>query len=432
MENLTDDKPKKSIRASLSRYFGLSRNVLALSLVSLLNDSSSEIIYPLLPLFLKITLGASPLAIGAIEGAAESVSSLLKLGIGYASDKFSRRKLPVFLGYGISSILRPFLGFATSWTQVLFLRLADRTGKGIRSAPRDALIADSVAPEKRGVAFGFHRAMDNLGAVLGPLIGFALVWFFAKNQAQPTADEFRNVFLLASIPAILAVFVISFFVRETPPKPKVQIPNSKFQNSTAEVQSPTSTGETRSFDRNFVVFLAAMALFTLSNSSDAFLLLRAQEVGVSTVSIPLLWALHNLSKVIFSLIGGDLSDRLGRKKLIVAGWLFYALVYLGFAYVSNSAGAWALFLLYGVYFGLTEGVEKALVADLVAPEKRGTAYGFYYLAIGITVFPASLLLGFLWTQFDARTAFLVSSGISLVAVLLFLNVKTRKIEIKNI
>ena len=399
-------------RAFGKRYRALPRNVLALSLVSLLNDTSSDIIYPLLPAFLALTLGASPFAIGLIEGFAESVASLLKLFSGYLSDKFNNRKLPVLLGYSLAAITRPFLALVTSWPQVLVVRVTDRVGKGIRGAPRDALIAASVPKSERGFAFGFNRAADHLGAVLGPIVAFALMSFFASNTATPTADDYRQVFLFASVPVVLGLFVVIFFVKET-------------KRPVAPEMLPPVKLSLKEFDGNFKRFLAVIAVFTLSNSTDAFLLLRAQETGIHPAILPLLWMVLHLSKVASSLIGGSLSDRIGRKKLIVAGWIVYALVYCGFAFVTSAWQTWALFILYGTYFGMTEGVEKALVADLVPEQKRGTAYGLYNLAFSITVFPASLLFGLLWTVYGSTTAFLISSAISVAAAILLLTINTK-------
>ncbi len=397
-----------------ARYKNLSGNVFALSLVSLLNDTSSEIIYPLLPAFLALTLGASPLFIGLIEGFAESVAAFLKLFSGYFSDKFNRRKLPVFFGYSLAALTRPFLAFVTSWQQVFVVRVSDRVGKGIRGAPRDAIIAASVPEEKRGLAFGFNRAADHLGAVIGPIIAFVLLSYYAANPAQPTAIEYQKVFLYASIPVVLGLFVIVFFVKE-----------SKKEIETA-VEPPKIKLSLKEFDGNFKRLLIVVALFTLSNSTDAFLLLRAEQSGIAPAVLPLLWMFLHLSKVFSSLIFGDLSDKLGRKNLIFAGWILYALVYAGFAFVNSAWQTWALFLIYGIYFGMTEGVEKALVADLVPKEKRGTAFGFYNLAFSITVFPASIIFGALWTQFGASTAFLVSAAISIFAAFMLLTVQTKK------
>ncbi|HZG52892.1 MAG TPA: MFS transporter, partial [Pyrinomonadaceae bacterium] len=394
----TDTDPADEFDASLSRgalderapglfrrYRRLPRNVLVISLVSFLNDASSEIIYPLLPVFLSVTLGASPAVIGLIEGGAESVSSFLKLFAGYFSDRSGRRKAPVVFGYALAGLARPLLGFATSWPQVFAVRFADRVGKGIRSAPRDAMIADSAAPHERGLAFGFHRAMDHFGAVIGPLLGFALVAFIAADSDAIMPGEYRLIFLAASVPALAAVLVAAFAIRESRQDRDDGRAARKAESERADAlragsdaaaapvaAAPAVTAiprpprfSLRGFDGNFKRFLLIIALFTLSNSSDTFLLLRAREVGIASSNLPLLWAALHGIKVLSSLVGGDLSDRLGRKTLIVTGWLFYAAVYLGFAFVSTAAGAWTLFLIYGIYFGLAEGAEKALVADLV-------------------------------------------------------------------
>lgn len=382
--------------------------MVAIGLVSLLNDASSEIIYPLLPVFLATSLGASARAIGTIEGLAESISSLLKLFAGYLSDRLAKRKLLVVAGYSLASIARPLLAFASSWSQVLAIRLTDRVGKGIRTAPRDAMIADTVSVEQRGLAFGFHRAMDHGGAVIGPLIGYVLVLIFVAKASSPTMGEFSKIFLAASVPAFIAVLVAIFFMRESPVHAPADAPPLKFS--------------LRGFDSNFKRFLLVLALFTLSNSSDSFLILRATESGVSIAMVPLLWAAHHGSKVLSSLLGGDLSDRLGRKRLIVAGWVLYAAVYAGFAFATQTVSLWILFLIYGIYFGLAEGAEKALVADLVRPEQRGTAYGLYNLAFGVTVFPASFLMGMIWDWKGPTVAFLVSAvmGATAAALLLIL------------
>jgi MFS family permease len=400
---------------SWHRYRNLPTNVFALSFVAFLNDVSSDIIYPLLPAFLFLTLGASPFAIGLIEGFAESVASILKLFSGYLSDKFANRKFPVFLGYALAAVTRPMLVFVTSWPQVLLVRMTDRIGKGIRGAPRDALIAGGVEPASRGLAFGFNRAADHLGAVVGPVIAFLLLSLFATDPNDPTAREYQQVFLFASIPVVIGLFVIGFFVTEK-------------KRDKTEVETNPIKFSLKAFDGNFKRFLVVIALFTLSNSTDAFLLLRAQQAGIAPAVLPLLWMVLHFSKVLSSLAGGNLSDRFGRKGVIVTGWILYALVYVGFAFVTAPWQAWVLFAVYGAFFGFTEGVEKALVADLVEDEKRGTAYGLYSLAYGITVFPASLLFGFLWTGFGVQTAFLVSAGISMIAALFFLGVRTTQMN----
>jgi len=406
-----------------NRYRRLPRNVFAISLVSLLNDVSSEIVYPLLPFFLSNTLGVSPRVLGSIEGTAESVSSLLKLFAGHFSDRFGKRKIFVVSGYMLSSFARPLLAFATNWHQVMAIRLSDRVGKGVRTAPRDAMIADTVAIAERGLAFGLHRAMDHTGAVVGPLIGYLLVLLLAADRNALSSRDFTRIFLLASIPALAAVLVVSFFVRESQ-EPK-RAPDSGADTGTSTSAPPVRLS-LRGFDGNFKRFLVIIALFTLSNSSDFFLLLRARDAGVAVLHTSLLWAALHGSKVLSSIFGGDLSDRLGRKRLIVSGWILYAAVYAGFAFVSNQVSVWILFLIYGIYFGLAEGAEKALVADLVKPEQRGTAYGLYNLAFGITVLPASLLMGALWDWRGPQTAFLVSAMLgATAAVLLLMLVKPR-------
>ena len=377
----------------------LGRTVIALGVVSLLTDLSSEMIYPLLPVFLSATLGASAMTVGAIEGAAESTAALLRLASGWWSDRLTRRKPLVVAGYVLASFIRPLMGLAQSATQVLAIRLTDRIGKGIRTAPRDALIADSVDPAIRGRAFGFHRAADHTGAVAGPLVAFALLGIAGVSM--------RNVFLLAAIPGILAVIVLIVGVRE-PARTTV---------------ARLTLGKAGDLGGRFWAYLGVVLLFTLGNSSDAFLLLRAADLGVPPALIPVLWAMLHVVKAVSSMPGGALSDRLGRKPLIVAGWLLFAAVYFGFGAASEQWHAWALFAVYGVFFGLTEGVEKALVSDIVPPGRRGAAFGWYSLTLGLGALPASLLIGFIWERvgvaaafsFGALMALLAAVGISIVA-----------------
>lgn len=399
--------------AFLKRYRGLPRNVVALSAVSLLNDTSSEIIYPLLPAFLALTLGATPFAIGLIEGIAESISALLKLVSGYLSDRFKSRKLPVFLGYFLAAVSRPVLAIASTWTQVLAVRVTDRIGKGIRGAPRDAILASSVEPDRRGLAFGFNRAADHLGAVFGPLIATVLLLFLSYDTEHPTAEDYKAVFALASIPVLFGILTIIFFVKEDSGGTRVE-------------QAAPLKLSLKEFDGNFKKFLLILVVFTLSNSTDAFLLLRAEQSGVPVALLPMLWMVLHFSKVVFSLLGGDLSDRVGRKTLIIGGWLVYAAVYAGFGFITEQWQAWAMFIAYGAFFGLTEGAEKAFVADLVPEEKRGTAYGFYNLAFSIGVLPASIIFGGVWTYYGATTAFLLSAGISVAAAGALSSVDSRR------
>jgi MFS family permease len=371
----------------------LGRNVVALGAVSFLTDVATEMTYPLIPVFLATVLGASATYVGTIEGAAETTAALLKWASGWWSDRVARRKPLVLAGYALASAVRPLIGLAQSAAQVLGIRVSDRVGKGIRTSPRDALIADSVDPAIRGRAFGFHNAADNLGAVLGPLIAFA----FLRWEGLPL----RTVFLLTAIPGALAVLTLIFGVREVP--------------RTAPPKREGGVDLKASLGGRFWAYLGVLLLFTLGNSTDAFLLLRAGQLGVATSLIPILWALLNLVKAVSNTPGGILSDRIGRKPLIAAGWLVYAAVYFLFGHASQTWQAWALFAVYGVYFGLTEGVEKALVADLVPKNRRGAAFGWYNLAIGIGALPASLLFGALWDRWGSATAFNFGALLALAA-----------------
>jgi len=383
----------------------LGRNVLVLAAVSFLTDASSEIIYPLLPIFLTTVLGAGAAAVGAIEGAAETTSALLKLASGWWSDRLSRRKPLVVAGYAIASLARPLVAIAQSAAQVLVIRLTDRVGKGIRGAPRDALIAESVDPSIRGRAFGFHRASDHAGAVVGPLIAFALLSW--------ERVDLRTVFLIAAIPGLLSVVVLIVGVREVPRA--MPAPDVLENTSTARLER-TGLGQ------RFWVFLAAVFVFTLGNSTDAFLILRANQLGVPVAMVPVLWAALHVVKSASSMPGGVLSDRVGRKPLILAGWATYAAVYLAFGQATQAWHAWALFLAYGVFFGLTEGTERAMVADLVGREHRGTAFGWYNLAIGIGALPASLLFGLVWDRFGPARAFAVGAALAFAAAMVLLMV----------
>lgn len=361
--------------------------------MSFLTDVASDMTYPLLPLFLATTLGASATAVGAIEGAAESTAALLKLASGWLSDRVPRRKPLVLAGYGIASLIRPLIGLAQSASQVFAIRVADRIGKGIRGAPRDALIADSVDPAIRGRAFGFHRAADHAGAVIGPLLAFALLsWGL----------ELRHVFLLTAIPGALAVAAVVFGVREVPR----EVPA---KSRKLDLRAP--------LDRRFWSFLAVLLVFTLGNSTDAFLLLRARDLGIDAALIPILWALLHVVKSLSSTPAGALSDRIGRKPLLIAGWVLYAAVYFALARADAAWQAWALFAVYGIYFGLTEGVEKALVADLVPADRRGAAFGWYNLALGIAALPASLLFGMIWDRAGAPMAFGFGAAMALAAAI---------------
>jgi MFS family permease len=385
-----DTAPDSGTDASVPSKLG--RNVYALGAVSFFTDVSSEMIYPLLPVFLTTVLGASAGFIGTIEGAAESTAALLKLASGWWSDRVQRRKPLVVAGYVLASVVRPLVAIAQNATQVLLIRVSDRVGKGIRSSPRDALIADSVHPSMRGKAFGVRNAADNAGALLGPVIAFALLsWFHLSLRA---------VFWLAAIPGVLAIIVAIVGIREVA------------RTSAAPGKKAELAG---GMGARFWAFLAVIFIFTLGNSTDAFLLLRAKQLGVPVALAPIIWALLNGVKSVSNVPGGVLSDRVGRRPVLVAGWIVYALVYFLFARATQAWHAWALFAGYGIFFGLTEGTELALVADVVPKARRGAAYGWYYLALGVGALPASLVFGLLWDRFGSPVAFSAGAGLALLA-----------------
>lgn len=379
-------------------FKGITGNVLILGLVSFFTDVSSEMIYPLLPLFLTGVLGAGPVFLGAIEGVAESTASLLKLISGIVSDRVRSRKRLVLAGYAISSLMRPLIGSAGSPLTVLLIRTGDRVGKGIRTSPRDALIADSVDPSVRGKAFGFHRSMDHAGALVGPLVATFLLAYFIS--------DLRRLFFLAGIPGIAAVLLIVWKVREAP---RVIQPRTRLR-LTALPPGPLRR------------YLLILFLFTLGNSSDAFLLLKAGAVGTPAYRLPLLWAFFHLVKMLSTMPFGALSDRIGRRSVIVAGWCVYALSYLGFGLARSEIEIWLIFALYGIFFGLTEGVEKAFVADLARDAEVGAAFGWFNFAVGAGALPASLLFGSIWQHEGILAPFLFGATLSGAAAILLLTV----------
>jgi MFS family permease len=377
------------------------RNIFFLGLVSFFNDFASEMIYPLLPLFLTTVLKAGAASIGVIEGVAETTASILKFFSGYWSDRYRKRK-PIFAsGYAVSNAVRPLIGVAGSWWHVLLLRFSDRVGKGIRTAPRDALMADSAKEGKRGLVFGFQRAMDNAGAIMGPLAA-ALLLPLLHN-------DLRTLFFLSAIPGVLALVFVFFFVREV--RPKKSAARLSIRDGLAGV------------DANFRYYLVVVLLFTLGNSSDAFLLLRASAAGITQAYIPILWMVLHIVKTATGIPGGFISDKIGRKKVIVSGWVVYAAIYVAFAFVTTSAGIWVLFGLYGIYFGLTEGAERALVADLVGDDRRGTAYGLFNLTVGIGALPSSIIFGIVWQYAGFGYAFVMGAGFALAASVMLLFVR---------
>ena len=388
----------------------LGRNVLALTAVSFFTDVSSEMIYPLLPVFLTATLGASASTLGAIEGAAETTASLLKLARGWWSDRVHQRKPLVVIGYTLAALVRPLIAAAQNASQVLAIRLTDRVGKGIRNAPRDALIAESVDPSVRGRAFGFHRAGDNAGGVVGPLLAFALLHW--------AGFDMRTVFWLAVIPGILAVITVTGFVKEILAA-SVPIPPAGTAAGNAPARSAAEnalrSADANALPKSFWAYLGVVLVFTLGNSTDAFLLLRANQLGVPLALAPILWATLNVVRTLTSTHGGALSDRVGRVPTLIAGWALYALVYFGFAFASQQWHAWTLFCVYGLFFALTEGAERALVADFVGAARRGTAFGWFHLTVGLAALPASLLFGLVWDRVGAHTAFIMGAALAAVA-----------------
>jgi MFS family permease len=379
----------------------LPAGVWLLGTVSLLNDVASEAIYPLLPFFLTTVLGATAVSLGLIEGAADAISSVLKIISGRLADRWRRRKPIVIFGYSLSGTARPFISIATSWWFVFALRFIDRIGKGIRGAPRDAMLADFAERTNRGKVYGFHRAMDHSGAVIGPLLATAFL------LAYP--NRYRTLFALTAIPGIATVVLLLWVKEEKHEKGSGAILRNS-ENDTRPLLGSLPSSLKR--------YLIVLSVFTLGNSADAFLLLRLTEAAGGPQFIPLFWSMLHVVKMSASLVGGSASDRFGRRPLIASGWIIYAVVYAAFA-VSTSM--WALvswFLIYGVYYGCVEGSERALVADFASPDARGTAFGVYNAVAGLGALASSVLFGFVWNAFGAPVAFASGAGLALVAALL--------------
>ncbi len=373
--------------------------IILLGFVSLLTDLSSEMIYPLLPVFLSSVIGAGPLALGVIEGIAESTASFFKVVSGIWTDRAGRRKPFIVFGYILSSIVRPLVAFAGSWPFVLAVRFSDRVGKGIRTSPRDAFLADIAPPGQRGTAFGFHRSMDHAGAVLGPLVAAALIGAGALSM--------RSVFLLAAIPAAFVMYILVFHLRE----PKIRAETSSSLDLHAHWKD---------LGCSYKLFLAAILVFTLGNSTDAFLILRMSRAGIPASWIALLWSAHHVVKMGSTYAGGRLCDNLGSRKLIICGWIVYASIYAAFSIVNTPHSLAAVFLLYGIYFGMTEPSEKSLVVELVPAHLRGSAFGYYHFIVGLGALPASLLFGFIWHVAGATAAFLTGAALALLGAVLLL------------
>jgi len=392
----------------MKNKFGISKNVFILGLVSFFNDVASEMIYPLVPIFLTSVLGAPVAVIGLIEGIAESTASVLKVVSGWLSDKWRKRKPFILAGYSFSAISKILLGLAFSWPFVLFARFIDRFGKGVRTSARDALIAESSDTSTRGKSFGFHRALDTLGAVVGPLIALLAIHFLDNN--------FRLIFFLAFIPACIGIFLLSFFVKERKKEANL---------------SPTLNLKWRNLNPSFKIFLLISFIFALGNSSDAFLILRAQNLGLSVTLVVLAYVLFNFTYAIFSTPAGIISDKIGPKRVLLAGFLLFSAVYLFFGLAHSSLFLWFLFPVYGMYMALTEGVGKAYISNLVPEEKTGTAFGIYQTTIGLCTFFASLIAGLFWTYIGVSAPFIFGSLMAVISAFLFVVLKKKINPVKT-
>jgi MFS family permease len=400
------EQPEKSTKRPSIRQ--LPRNVWAVGLTSFFMDISSEMVINVLPLFLANVLGVQTSIIGLIEGIAEATASIVKLFSGWLSDKMGGRKWLAVAGYGLSAITKPLFYFASSWELVALVRWADRLGKGIRTAPRDALVADSVTKETRGLAFGFHRAMDTAGAALGLFIAAVVVWMLQANNLDLSKATFQIIVLISLVPAFLAVLSLAIGAKDVAVTGQRSAPKFSLRN----------------LGKPFMIFLVIVSIFTLGNSSDAFLVLRAQNLGISVTGILLMLLVFNLIYALVSTPAGSLSDRVGRRRVIIGGWLVYAAIYLGFALAGQGWQVWALYVVYGLYYGMAYGTANAMVADLVPDNLRGTAYGTYSATIGLLAFPASLIAGILWqgagewSGLGPSAPFLFGGMLALLAALL--------------
>ncbi|MHB9038342.1 MAG: MFS transporter [Armatimonadota bacterium] len=392
------------------KMLGVSKTVFTLGIVSFLTDISSEMLIPIVPQFLKFVIGASTLSIGLIEGIAESTASILRVWAGYLADKSGRPKLLTVAGYGLSALTKPFYLLAASWPDVLGIRFADRFGKGIRSAPRDVLIADATDEATRGRAFGLHRAMDTAGATLGPLIILVLVWLLV-GRATPEAlgkhdrSLYHIIFIAATVPAVLGWLVLLIFVPEK-------------RRRDGEAKKPEI--RLSALDRRFKLFLAIVTLFAIGNSSDAFLVLRARSAPINMGFLTFLWVYvaFNALSALVSLKSGIISDRVGRRPVIIAGWLVFSVVYFAMARITTSLGVWVWFTIYGIYYGMTEGILRAYAIDLAPEHLRGTAVGAYYSFTGVALLPASVIAGFLWDKVGPSAPFYYGAATSLAAAIL--------------
>lgn len=380
------------------QYFGFSKNVFFTGLVSFFMDVSSEMIYPLVPLFLANVLGVNKSMIGLIEGIAESTASILKVFSGWFSDRIGRRKNLMIAGYTISTLSRPIIALAGAWQQVLASRFVDRLGKGIRTAPRDAIIAESTETTHLARAFGFHRSLDTMGAAVGPAIALILLQLYNNN--------YQMVFWLSMIPGAIAVLIIIAFIRD------------KKRAAVAPAERPRLT--LKHFDWRVKFFIVIATLFALGNSSDAFLILRAEQVGITTAMIPAVYLVFNLVYSLSSIPAGIAADKYGKKKIILLGFVLFAGLYYGFAAAKSTTTIWVLFSLYGVFMGLTEGVQKAFLASIIPPDYKATAFGVYATAMGVATLPASLIGGLLWDRVSPAATFYFGAATATLSATLFI------------
>lgn len=393
------------------KFFGFGRNVFVTGLVSFFMDISSEMIYPLVPLFLSNVLGVNKSVIGLIEGIAESTASLLKVFSGWFSDRIGNRKWLMAVGYGISTLSRPIVALSSGWHHVMVSRFIDRFGKGVRTAPRDAIIAESAEKAYLARAFSFHRSLDTMGAVAGPALAFFLLGILS--------NDYRKVFWLSMIPGVIAVLLIIFFIKEQKNK------SVKVQKSGASALLHFRTN----LDWRFKAFVFIAAVFAIGNSSDVFLILRAQQIGVQTTMIPVVYLLFNLIYSLSSIPAGIAADKFGKKRVILAGFILFAILYYGFAVAKDSISIWILFGFYGLFMGLTEGIQKAFLATIIPQDFKATAFGVFHTVVGLAMFPASVIGGYLWDHVSPSATFYfgaITAGISAVLFVIFIIVADRK------
>lgn len=397
----------------MKKYFGLNKNIFFAGITSLLTDISTKMIYSIMPLFL-LSIGASKTELSLIEGIAESTASLLKAVSGYISDKIGKNKVLMLIGYGMTAIITPIYSLVVNPIQVLILRFIERVGKGVRTAPRDSLIAAYAEENKTGRSFGFHKAMDNCGAIVGPLLAYFILLFFNTSSKTINTHVAKVIFLIAGIPAILGILVITFYIKDIQ-KNKEDLPNKITH---------------KDFSKRYYFFLLIIFVFTLGNSTDTLLLVKASDIGFAVANIPLLYLVFNVVSVIFAVPAGSLSDKIGRENLIILGYFIYSVVYFGFGMTNSKITLVMLFVLYGLYSASTDSIQKALVSDLTDKNKKGTALGIYNSLLGITLLPASLIAGTLYDKVNNQAPFYFGSIMALTACVLMIIFKysDKKIE----